>query len=102
MGRTEAKSGQTAKRPMAETSRASLPRDVSVLSIVADLEGRDLDGLRRQWRAHLGGEAPAHLPRWLIMRVLAYRLQSNAFGDLDKSIRRNLRSEKDDAAVPFD
>ena len=71
--------------------------------MVADLEGRDLDGLRRQWRAHLGGEAPAHLPRWLLMRVLAYRLQSDAFGDLDKSIRRNLRSEKDDGAgVPFD
>ena len=88
MGRAEAKSGQAAKRPMAATSGASLPRDVSVLSIVADLEGRDLDGLRRQWRAHLGGEAPAHLPRWLLMRVLAYQLQSDAFGDLDKSIRR--------------
>ena len=37
------------------------------------------------------------------MRVLAYRLQSDAFGDLDKTIRRNLRSEKDDGAgVPFD
>ena len=103
MGRAEAKSGQAAKRPMAATSGALLPRNVSVLSIVADLEGRDLDGLRRQWRAHLGGEAPAHLPRWLLMRVLAYRLQSDAFGDLDKSIRRNLRSEKDDGVgVPFD
>ena len=87
---------------MAATSGASLPRNVSVLSIVADLEGRDLNGLRRQWRAHLGGEAPTHLPRWLLMRVLAYRLQSDAFGDLDKSIRRNLRSEKDGAGVPFD
>ena len=102
MGRTEAKSGLAAKRPMATTSGASPPRDVSVLSMVADLEGRDLDGLRRQWRAHLGGEAPAHLPRWLLMRVLAYQLQSNAFGGLDKTIRRNLRSDKDDAAVPFD
>ena len=103
MGRTEAKSGLVAKRPMATTSGASLPRDVSVLSIVADFEGRDLDGLRRQWRAHLGGEAPAHLRRWLLMRVLAYPLQSDAFGDLDKTIRRNLRSEKDDGAgVPFD
>ena len=103
MGRTEAKSGQAAKRPIAATPGASLPRDVSVLSIVADLEGRDLEGLRRQWRAHLGGEAPAHLPRWLLVRVLAYQLQSDAFGDLDKSIRRNLRSEKNDGAgVPFD
>ena len=38
---------------------------------------------------------PAHLPRWLLMRVLAYRLQSDAFGGLDKSIRRILRSGKD-------
>src|SRR5271166_1641066 len=103
MGLTEAKSGRAAKRTMAETSGASLPRNVSVLSIVADLEGRDLDGLRRHWRAHLGGKAPTHLPHWLLLRVLAYRIQSNAFGDLDKSIRRNLRSEmRDGAGVPFD
>jgi hypothetical protein len=37
------------------------------------------------------------------MRMLAYRLQSDAFGGLDKSIQRMLRSEKDDdAAAPFD
>jgi hypothetical protein len=103
MGRAEAKSGQAAKRPTTATLGASLPRNVSVLSIVADLEGCDLNGLRRQWRAHLGGAAPAHLPRWLLMRVLAYRLQADAFGDLDKSIGRNLRSEMHDGAgVPFD
>ena len=96
MGRTDAKSRLVAKRPMAATSGASLPRDVSVFSIVADLEGRDLDGLRRQWRAHLGGEAPAHLPRWLLMRVLAYRLQSDALGMsrcLLKFSKRSLRIE---------
>jgi hypothetical protein len=37
------------------------------------------------------------------MRVLAYRLQTDAFGGLDKAIQRMLRSDKDkDAAVPFD
>jgi hypothetical protein len=37
------------------------------------------------------------------MKMLAYRLQSNAFGDLDKSIRRILRSGKDDGVgAPFD
>ena len=88
---------------MAATLGASQPHNVSVLSIVADLEGCDLNGLRRQWRAHLSGEAPAHLQRWLLLRVLAYRLQSDAFGDLDKSIRRNLRSEmRDGSGVPFD
>jgi hypothetical protein len=59
--------------------------------------------LRRQWRAHLGGEPPAHLSRWLLIKVLAYRLQSDAFGDLDKSIRRILRSGKEDGGgAPFD
>jgi len=88
---------------MAPTPGASLPIDASVLSIVANLEGLDLNGLRRQWRAHLGGEAPAHLSRWLLMKVLAYRLQSDAFGDLEKSIRRILRSGKEDGVgAPFD
>jgi hypothetical protein len=37
------------------------------------------------------------------MKVLAYRLQSDAFGDLDKSIRRILRSGKEDGVgAPFD
>jgi hypothetical protein len=80
-----------------------LSLDVTLLSIVANLEGLDLDGLRRQWRAHLGAEAPAHLSRWLLMKVLAYRLQSDASGDLDKSIRRILRSGKEDGVgAPFD
>ena len=62
-----------------------------------------INGLRRQWRARLGGEAPARLPRWLLMKVLAYRLQSDAFGDRDKSIRRILRSGKEDGVgAPFD
>ena len=55
----------------------------------------------RQWRAHLGGEPPTHLQRWLLMRVLAYRLQADAFGDLDKSIQRMLRSNKNRGASPL-
>jgi Protein of unknown function (DUF2924) len=88
---------------MAPTLDASLPLGASVSSIVANLEGLDLHGLRCQWRAHMGGEPPAHLLRWLLMKVLAYRLQSDAFGDLDKSIRRSLRSEKENGVgAPFD
>jgi Protein of unknown function (DUF2924) len=88
---------------MAAMSAVSTTLDPTVLSIVADLEGHDLNGLRRQWRAHLGGEPPSHLPRWLLIRVLAYRLQSDTFGGLDKSIRRILRSGKEDGVgAPFD
>src|SRR5271165_6587381 len=89
MGRTEAKSGLVAKRPMAATSGASSPRDVSVLSILADLEGRDLDGLRRQWRAHLGGEAPAHPA-----------LAPNKGARLSTPVRRFRRSRQIDPAEP--
>jgi Protein of unknown function (DUF2924) len=103
MNRGRVGSGRPVKRPMAAALTASLPLDASVLSIVANLEGLDLDGLRRQWRAPLGGEAPAHLSRWLLMKVLAYRLQSDAFGDLDRSVRRILRSGKEDGVgAPFD
>jgi hypothetical protein len=103
MTRGRANSGRAAKRPLAATPEASLPLDAPLLSIVANLESLDLAGLRRQWRAHLGGEAPAHLSRWLLMKVLAYRLQADAFGDVDKSIQRMLRSNKNrGVGAPFD
>jgi hypothetical protein len=94
--------GSAAKQLARTAPQASLPLDASVFSIVAGLEGHDLNGLHRHWRAHLGGEPPAHLQRWLLMRVLAYRLQADALGGLDKSIERKLSSKKEGAAVPFD
>src|SRR5271155_5684588 len=103
MARKTTKPGQSAKQPAKTAPEASLPLDASVLSIVAGFEGHDLNGLRRQWRAHLGGEPAAHLPRWLLMRVLAYRLQADAYGGLDRSIQRMLCSNREqNAAAPFD
>jgi Protein of unknown function (DUF2924) len=103
MARKSANSEEAAKQPARNVPGASPPLDASVFSIVAGLEGHDLNGLRRQWRAHLGGEPPLHLERWLLIRVLAYRLQADAFGGLDKSIQRMLRSkEGEGAAVPFE
>jgi Protein of unknown function (DUF2924) len=57
----------------------------------------DADRLRLQWRNHLGGTAPAHLPRWLLLRVLAYRLQAAALGDLDKATACSIRASQGDA-----
>ena len=51
MTQARANSEQAAKRPVAATPGASLPLDASVLSIIANLEGLDLNGLRHQWRA---------------------------------------------------
>jgi hypothetical protein len=63
-------------------------------AIVASLADLDADQLRLQWRNHLGGTAAAHLPRWLLLRVLAYRLQAAALGDLDKATVRSVRASQ--------
>ena len=54
----------------------------------------DANGLRLQWRNHLGGTPPAHLPRWLLLRVLAYQIQAAALGGLDKATLRVIRQPK--------
>jgi hypothetical protein len=45
-----------------------------------------------------GRLAPAHLSRALLFRVMAYRLQAEAFGDLDRKTVRMLGRLADDAA----
>jgi hypothetical protein len=64
---------------------------------VASLSGLNADQLRLQWRNHLGGIPPAHLPEWLLARVLAYRIQAAAFGDLNRAILRRLREMNGEA-----
>lgn len=50
----------------------------------------DLDALRLRWRAAFRRTAPAHLPHHLLLRLLAYRLQAQALGDIDKETERFL------------
>jgi hypothetical protein len=94
------------RHPAAASPDALLSVDASLEAVLACLEGLEFEGLRRQWRNHLGGEAPAQLPRWLLLKVLGHRLQIAAFGDLDKSVRRLLRDEADgegsQSTAPFD
>jgi hypothetical protein len=94
------------KHPAGVSPDALLSADASLPAVLVGLEGLELEGLRRQWRNHLGGEAPAHLPRWLLLKVLGHRLQVAAFGDLDKLVRKLLRDEADGEGgqkpAPFD
>ena len=62
--------------------------------MIAALVELDTNGLCLQWRNHLGGTPPAHLPRWLLMKILAYRIQATAFGGIDKETLRVLRQPK--------
>jgi hypothetical protein len=67
------------------------PADESELrESVANLATLDLADLRLQWRNVFGGAAPLHLPKPLVARIIAYRLQADAFGDLPDTVRRAL------------
>ena len=57
---------------------------------IARLRDLDLSGLRARWRTMFRRTAPNHLPRHLLFRVLAYRLQAERLGDLDKDTQRFL------------
>ena len=71
---------------------------VTALSaLVLSLADLDRAQLLLQWRNHLGGTPPAHLPSWLLTRVLAYRLQAAALGDLEPGLLRKLKGAGDAA-----
>jgi hypothetical protein len=57
---------------------------------MAQLRDLDLAALLVRWRNHVGGEPPAHLPKFLLARMLAFRLQENAYGGLPESAKRAL------------
>jgi hypothetical protein len=50
----------------------------------------DLSGLQVRWKTLTGRKAPPHLPKHLLLRLLAYRVQADAFGDLDQATIRFL------------
>jgi hypothetical protein len=75
-----------------KSSLARRPVEESELrEAVANLATLDLAGLRLQWRNVFGATAPVHLPKPLLARILAYRLQADALGNLPDAIRRMLK-----------
>lgn len=57
---------------------------------LARLGQLDLATLKARWRSVTGRAAPAGVQRSLLLKMLAYRLQADALGDLDPSIARFL------------
>jgi hypothetical protein len=56
---------------------------------VAHLEALDLEGLRNAWRDHYG-DPPALRSPHLLRLMLAWRLQADALGGIDRATRRKL------------
>jgi hypothetical protein len=68
----------------------AVPDRGSLDNEIARLRGFDVDGLRARWHTVFRRRAPPHLPRHLLFRILAYRLQADHLGDLDSDARRLL------------
>jgi hypothetical protein len=57
---------------------------------IARLRDFDVAELRARWHTVFRRRAPSHLPRHLLFRILAYRLQADRLGDLDAETLRLL------------
>ena len=87
---------------MCSVSKIARPRSAPVRAPASDvdraridanfaaLEGLGVEELRLQWRNRWGRLAPAHLSRALLFRLMAYRIQADAFGDLDRQTAKML------------
>jgi hypothetical protein len=65
--------------------------DADALDVeIAHLRDLDISALRARWRNLFRRAPPPHLPRHLLFRVLAYRLQADRLGDLDAESQRLL------------
>jgi hypothetical protein len=68
----------------------AVPDRASLDNEIARLRGLDIGALRARWRTLFRRRAPPHLPRHLLFRILAYRLQADRLGELDADSRRLL------------
>jgi Protein of unknown function (DUF2924) len=53
---------------------------------IAHLRDLDLPGLRARWHSVFRRKAPGHLPRHLLYRMIAYRLQAERLGDAEVEV----------------
>jgi hypothetical protein len=68
----------------------AVPESEALNHEIARLRGLDVGDLRARWHTLFRRRAPLHLPRHLLFRILAYRLQADRLGDLDADSRRLL------------
>jgi len=68
----------------------AVPDQGSLDNEIARLRGLDVGDLRARWHTVFRRRAPPQLPRHLLFRILAYRLQVDRLGDLDADCRRLL------------
>lgn len=68
----------------------ALPDATTLDAEIAGLRDLDIGALQTRWRNVFRRRSPPHLPRHLLFRILAYRLQADRLGDLDAESQRLL------------
>jgi Protein of unknown function (DUF3489)/Protein of unknown function (DUF2924) len=85
----DAQPGKT--KPIRRSAWSLMTASVSELKDeIAHVRDLDLSGLRARWHSVFRRKAPDHLPRHLFYRMIAYRLQAERLGDLDRDTQRFL------------
>jgi hypothetical protein len=76
-----------------ESNEESVPtrREADIQRQIANWEAMSLVQLRDAWLERFGAQAPKLKGRDLLIRVLAFRLQADAFGDHSPAVKRKLR-----------
>lgn len=76
-------------------------RDPAIIAAeVERIAALDLGALREIW-AHRYGETPTLRSVGLLRQLLAWRIQAEAFGDLDRATRRALQRQRSGEAEGF-
>lgn len=64
---------------------------MDVSELLKTLPGLEKTALRQKWQELFNKPAPQHLRKEFMVRILAYRIQENAFGGLSTMTRRRLK-----------
>jgi hypothetical protein len=86
----ESQSGLVAQAETALPTTEGQAADPEITAQLAALQAMDIQSLRIRWRRLFRKPTPDHLPRYLLVRMIAYRIQANAYGDLDRETIRYL------------
>jgi Protein of unknown function (DUF2924) len=66
--------GNLKARPTAELARG-----------LSALKNWDFEALCKEWKRLFRKKIPLNLPQYILLRMIAYRMQANALGDLDSN-----------------
>jgi hypothetical protein len=65
---------------------------------LAEQKNRDREALRKEWQRLFRKKAPLNLPQYILLRMIAYRFQANALGDLDSNCIKVSESGRNSAS----